>query len=121
MLIVGKHKMQTILLLAASNIFMTLAWYYHLKQPQWPMWQAILLSWGIALVEYCLAVPANRIGYGQFSLVQLKTIQEVLTLAVFALIAVLLFNETLRWNHLVGFCLLVAACYFVFMDFGEKA
>jgi uncharacterized protein len=113
--------MPTILLLIASNTFMTLAWYYHLKHPAWPMWQAILVSWGIAFVEYCLAVPANRLGYGTFTLVQLKTMQEVITLGVFAVVAVLLFNESLRWNHLVGFCFLVAACYFVFLDTGKQS
>lgn len=112
--------MTTILLLVISNLFMTLAWYGHLKVPHLAMWQAIVFSWLIALVEYCFAVPANRLGYGQFSLVELKTIQEVVTLSVFAIVAVLFFGESLKWNQLLGFALLVAACYLIFCDFGKK-
>ncbi|MBI1363405.1 MAG: hypothetical protein GC134_05420 [Proteobacteria bacterium] len=109
--------MTTVLLLLASNIFMTVAWYGHLKFKAAPLWAVILVSWGIALVEYCLAVPANRIGHGQFNLVQLKTIQEVITLLVFSVFAIVVFNEKISWNHLVGFGLLVLAVVFIFKDF----
>jgi uncharacterized protein len=115
----------TIVLLFFSNAFMTFAWYGHLKfkDMKWsenlPLAMIILISWGIALFEYILQVPANRIGYkehgGPFSLVQLKVIQEVITLVVFVLFSVAFFkNETFRWNHLVGFVLLVGAVYFIF-------
>ena len=107
--------MYTILLLMASNVFMTFAWYGHLKYGEsWPLWQAILVSWGIALFEYCLAVPANRLGFGQFSGFQLKIIQEVITLAVFVVFATLFLKERLAWNHLVAFALLGAAAFFAF-------
>ena len=115
----------TILLLLASNAFMTMAWYGHLKYTEWKGMQKmtlisiILLSWGIAFFEYCLMVPANRIGYkvngGPFTLVQLKVIQEVITLLVFSVFTVILFkNESLKWNHGVAFILLVLSVYFVF-------
>lgn len=115
----------SILLLIISNSFMTLAWYGHLKFAEWK-WASklgligiILISWGIALFEYCFQVPANRIGYqgygGPFSIWQLKVLQEVITLVVFTVFAVLVFrNESLRWNHLVGFLFLVCAVYFIF-------
>jgi len=106
--------MWTILLLTASNVFMTFAWYGHLRFTQVPLWQAILVSWGIAFFEYCLMVPAHRWGYGDFSVVQLKTMQEVITLIVFSVFAVLFIGESLRWNHLAAFCCLVAAVYLVF-------
>lgn len=106
--------MWTILLLTASNVFMTFAWYGHLRYTQVPLWQAILASWGIAFFEYCLMVPANRWGYGDFSLVQLKTLQEVITLVVFSVFAVLFIGEAIRWNHLAAFACLVAAVYLVF-------
>jgi hypothetical protein len=106
--------MWTILLLTASNVFMTFAWYGHLRFTQVPLWQAILASWAIAFFEYCLMVPANRWGYGEFSVVQLKTIQEVITLVVFSAFAVLFIGESLRWNHLAAFGCLVAAVYLVF-------
>lgn len=115
----------SVLLLILSNTFMTLAWYGHLKFHQWSwfaklgVWAVILISWGIALFEYCFQVPANRIGYvgngGPFSLVELKVIQEVITLAVFTVFTLVVFrNETFRWNHLVGFLFLILAVYFVF-------
>jgi len=104
----------TIILLTLSNIFMTFAWYGHLKFPSVPLWQAILVSWGIAFFEYCLMVPANRWGYGTFTAVELKTIQEIITLTVFAAFAVLYLGEALRWNHLAGFACLVAAAFFIF-------
>jgi uncharacterized protein (DUF486 family) len=108
--------MRTILLLTAANVFMTIAWYGHLKVDNQPMWKLILVSWGIALVEYCFQVPANRIGYRLegFNAVQLKTIQEVISLTTFAIFAWWYLGEQLRWNHLVGFALLVLAVVFVF-------
>ncbi len=116
----------TILLLIVSNIFMTFAWYGHLKLQEmkvisnWPLFGVILFSWGIALFEYCFQVPANRIGFhengGPFSLVQLKVIQEVITLVVFAGFTLFLFqNETLHWNHFAAAVCLILAVYFVFM------
>jgi hypothetical protein len=105
----------TPLLLIGSNILMTFAWYGHLKAPSWPMWLAILISWGIAFFEYCLAVPANRIGYGTFTGQQLKVMQEVITLAVFAVFSVLFLGEQLRWNFLAAGACLVAAVVFIFL------
>jgi uncharacterized protein (DUF486 family) len=108
--------MLTIALLFCSNIFMTFAWYGHLKYPGVPLWLAILASWGIAFFEYCLMVPANRYGFLEFSGLQLKTIQEIITLIVFAGFAVFYLGETLRWNHLVSFCCLIAAAFFMFRE-----
>jgi hypothetical protein len=107
--------LQTVVLLALSNLFMTVAWYAHLKHlNDKPWWIAALLSWGVALFEYLLQVPANRIGYTQLSLPQLKIMQEVITLAVFAPFAVLYMKEPLSWNYLwAGLCLL-GAVYFIF-------
>ena len=116
---------QTILLLLTSNIFMTLAWYGHLRLQQagvntnWPLIGVIAFSWGIAFIEYCFAVPAHRIGFagtgGPFSLVQLKVIQEIISLVIFTLIAGFLFQgQSLHWNHLAAFVCLVLAVYFVF-------
>jgi hypothetical protein len=105
----------TPLLLVGSNILMTFAWYGHLKAPSWPMWLAILVSWGIAFFEYCLAVPANRIGYGTFTAQQLKVMQEVITLAVFAVFSVTFLGEQLRWNFLAAGACLVAAVIFIFL------
>jgi uncharacterized protein (DUF486 family) len=101
-------------LLILSNIVMTWAWYGHLRQPQWPMWWAIGISWGIAFFEYCLAVPANRIGYGAFTGQQLKVMQEVITLAVFAAFSVTILGEPLRWNTFAAMACLVLACIFIF-------
>ncbi|HEX2534110.1 MAG TPA: DMT family protein [Chitinophagaceae bacterium] len=107
--------MRTILLLTASNVFMTFAWYYHLKHTGWPLWKAIALSWLIALFEYCLMVPANRLGYsGGFSTFQLKIIQEVITLVVFAVFAVLVMKEPFHAKYLLSFGLLIAAVYVMF-------
>ncbi|HSS50527.1 MAG TPA: DMT family protein [Thermoanaerobaculia bacterium] len=107
--------MSTVLLLMFSNIFMTFAWYGHLKYGHgWPLWKAILVSWSIALIEYCLAVPANRLGYGAFSGFQLKIIQEVITLIVFVVFAVLFLKEKVAWNHLAAFACLAAAAFFAF-------
>jgi uncharacterized protein (DUF486 family) len=106
--------MRTILLLLVSNIFMTFAWYGHLKYKSSPLWIAILASWGIAFFEYCFQVPANRIGSYQFTTAQLKTIQEVITLIVFCGFSVLYLKEGLKWNYLVGFAFMVGAVFFVF-------
>ncbi len=118
------NGLYTILLLLCSNVFMTLAWYGHLKMGEFawfrqlPLIAVIILSWGIAFFEYCLQVPANRIGFsgngGPFSLVQLKVLQEVITLTVFVAFSALAFHTQLRWNHLVAALCLVAAVYFVF-------
>jgi uncharacterized protein (DUF486 family) len=106
--------MKTILLLTISNVFMTFAWYGHLKYKQAALWITILASWGIAFFEYCFQVPANRLGHGEFNAAQLKTIQEVITLTVFCFFSVSYLNEPLKWNYIVGFILMVAAAYFVF-------
>ena len=106
--------MRTIALLTVSNVFMTFAWYGHLKYRSSPLWAAILVSWGIAFFEYCFQVPANRFGYGTFTGAQLKTIQEVITLTVFAVFSWLYLNEPLRWNHLAGFGCLIGAAFFMF-------
>lgn len=106
--------MRTILLLIASNIFMTCAWYGHLKHKASNIWLVILVSWLIALPEYMLQVPANRWGHGQFSGFQLKILQEVVTLAVFTVFAVLYLGEQIRWNYAVSFALLLGAVYFAF-------
>lgn len=117
----------TILLLICSNTFMTLAWYGHLKFSEWKWFNKlglisiVLISWGIALFEYFFQVPANRIGFkgngGPFSLVQLKVIQEVITLVVFVAFTLIVFKtETLKWNHLIGFIFLILAVYFIFKN-----
>ena len=108
--------MKTIILLFLSNIFMTFAWYGHLKFKSTALWIVILLSWGIAFFEYILMVPANRIGYGQFNGFQLKTIQEVITLIVFSAFAVIYLKEELKWNYLDGFAFLVLAVFFIFKE-----
>lgn len=106
--------MRTVILLVLSNVFMTFAWYGHLKHRSSSLWLAILASWGIAFFEYCLMVPANRIGYERFNLPQLKVIQEVVTLSVFAVFAVFWMRERLHINHLwAGLCL-VGAVFFTF-------
>jgi len=106
--------MKTILLLSVSNIFMTFAWYGHLKFKDSALWKVILISWGIAFAEYCFQVPANRIGHAQFTAAQLKTIQEVITLVVFAVFSVVYLKEAFKWNYLVGFILILGAVFFVF-------
>ncbi len=93
---------------------MTVAWYGHLKYTSFPLWTVIIVSWLIALPEYCFQVPANRLGYGQFSGVELKTIQEIISLTVFSVFSVLYLNEQFRWNYLVGFAFLVAGAFFIF-------
>ena len=106
--------MPTIILLIFSNIFMTFAWYGHLKYKEAPLFLTILISWGIAFFEYCLQVPANRLGYGTFTGGQLKVIQEVITLVVFSVFSVLYLKEQFRWNYAVAFVLLIGAVFFVF-------
>ena len=106
--------MRTVLLLIASNVFMTFAWYGHLKFKTSALWVAILASWGIAFFEYCLQVPANRWGHGQFTAAQLKIMQEVITLLVFGIFSVVFLKEKLRWNELAGFVLILAAVAVVF-------
>ena len=104
-----------VLLLIGSNVFMTFAWYGHLKFTDRPLWMVILVSWSIALFEYCLAVPANRIGHAAWSTAELKTMQEVITLTVFAGFSVFWLKEPLTLNHAVGFTLIVAGAAFVFI------
>ena len=104
----------TIALLILSNVFMTFAWYGHLKFKTAPLLLVIFVSWGIAFFEYLLQVPANRIGHDVFSAAELKTIQEVITLFVFALFSVFFLKEPLTWNHFVGFALIVAGAFFIF-------
>ncbi|HBR14726.1 MAG TPA: hypothetical protein DD723_04165 [Candidatus Omnitrophica bacterium] len=106
--------MKTIILLTVSNVFMTIAWYGHLKYKDSPLFKVILISWLIAFVEYCFQVPANRIGHYQYSAAQLKTIQEVITLIVFCVFSVLYLKEDLKWNYLVGFAFIIGAVFFVF-------
>jgi len=103
-------------MLVVSNIFMTFAWYGHLKYKQAPLWIAIAASWGIALLEYCFQVPANRWGHAQYSAAQLKTMQEVITLIVFAIFSIVYLKESFKWNYLVGFGLIVAAVFFIFKE-----
>ena len=121
-----KAAIITVLLLVISNVFMTFAWYGHFKlestgiSKNWPLYAVILFSWGIALIEYIFMIPANRIGFresgGPFTLFQLKVIQEVITLTVFTVIAILMFQgEKLHWNHLAAFLCLVAAVFFTFI------
>ncbi len=106
--------MTPIVLLVVSNIFMTFAWYGHLKFKQTALWKVILISWLIAFAEYCFQVPANRIGSYQFSAAQLKVIQEVITLTVFCVFSVLYLKEELKWNYIVGFMLIIGAVFFIF-------
>lgn len=103
-----------ILMLLASNVFMTLAWYGHLKFKETPLLSVIFVAWGIAFVEYCLAVPANRWGSEVYTTAQLKTMQEVITLVVFAGFSVLYLKEAITWNHAIGFAFIAAGAFFVF-------
>ena len=103
-----------IVLLFCSNVFMTFAWYGQLKFPNAVLWQVVLISWGIAFFEYCLAVPANRIGHHVYSAAQLKTLQEIITLLVFAVFSVTYLGESLKWNHMVAFMFLCGAAFFSF-------
>jgi len=106
--------MTTILLLTISNIFMTFAWYGHLKYRQAPLYKVILVSWLIAFAEYCFQVPANRIGSYEFTPAQLKTIQEVITLTVFSVFSVYYLGDKIKWNYMVGFGLIVVAVFVIF-------
>ena len=103
-----------VLMLAGSNVFMTFAWYGHLKVEHRPLWLLIVVSWGIAFFEYCLAVPANRIGRAVYDPMELKTLQEVITLVVFAIFAATYLGQKLTWNHAVGFGLIASGAFFVF-------
>lgn len=107
-------KILPILMLVASNVFMTFAWYGHLKFKMWPLYTAVLFSWGIAFVEYWLAVPANRIGHEVYSAAQLKTIQEVITLSVFVVFSVFYLKEAITWNHVLGFILIAGGAALIF-------
>lgn len=104
-----------LLLLVGSNVLMTFAWYGHLRFKMAPLFLTILVSWGIAFFEYCLAVPANRIGSGFYSVTELKIIQEILTLSIFSLFAITYLHEKLHWNHLVAFLCILAAAAFTFL------
>lgn len=103
-----------IILLTISNVFMTFAWYGHLKHKSTALWIVILVSWGIAFFEYCFQVPANRIGHQVYDAAQLKTMQEVITLIVFSIFSVTYLREGLKWNYIVGFLLVILAVFFVF-------
>jgi uncharacterized protein (DUF486 family) len=103
-----------VLMLLVSNVFMTFAWYGHLKYKSSPLVLAILASWGIAFIEYCFAVPANRFGSAIYTTAQLKTMQEVITLIVFAGFSILYLKEPITWNHVVGFALIASGAFFVF-------
>jgi uncharacterized protein len=109
-------SLQTVLLLFMSNVFMTFAWYGHLKHKESALWLVILVSWGIAFFEYCLQVPANRIGSSYFNTAQLKTIQEIITLVVFCGFSVWYLGEPIKWNHLVGFACIALAAFFIFKE-----
>lgn len=111
-----RTQILTVLLLTLSNVFMTFAWYGHLKFKHSPLWLAILASWLIALFEYCFQVPANRIGFGVLTAVQLKVLQEVITLIVFGVVAVTYLGESIRWNHILAFGLIVVAVFLVQSD-----
>jgi uncharacterized protein (DUF486 family) len=103
-----------VLLLLASNVFMTFAWYGHLNYTNKPLWMAVMTSWGIAFFEYWLAVPANRIGYQVYTAAELKTMQEVITFAVFSVFSVYFLKQAISMNHLIGFALIAAGAFFVF-------
>ena len=107
-----------ILLLIGSNVLMTFAWYWHLKFPHKVLWLVVLISWGIAFFEYCMAVPANRLGYGTYSAQQLKVIQEVITLSVFAIFSWAYLGEKLTWQHGIGFAFIALGAWFIFQGRG---
>ena len=108
------RSLAPIILLTISNVFMTFAWYGHLKYKNAALWAVILISWGIAFVEYCFQVPANRIGSQYFETAQLKTIQEIITLIVFCVFSVFYLKENIRWNYIVGFIFIILAAFFIF-------
>ena len=110
-----QNRWLPILLLTVSNIFMTFAWYGHLKFKQQPLWLVILASWGIAFFEYCLMVPANRWGYGRYSAIELKIVQEIITLVVFSGFLLAYLGERIRWNHLAAFACIIGAVAFTFL------
>jgi uncharacterized protein len=103
-----------ILMLIGSNVFMTTAWYWHLRYKEVPLFSVILISWALAFIEYCLAVPANRFGSAVYSAAQLKTIQEVVTLTIFAIFSIFYLKQGLTWNHVVGFALIASGAFFIF-------
>ena len=105
-----------VLLLIGSNVFMTFAWYGHLKFTDRPLWLVIIASWGIAFFEYCLQVPANRYGYAVFNPAQLKAMQEIITLGVFVVFSVFYLGAAVKWNHIAGFALIVVAAFLIFRD-----
>ena len=107
-------KFTPIILLTISNIFMTFAWYGHLRHKQSALWLVVIASWGIAFFEYCFQVPANRLGSYFYTTAQLKTIQEIITLVVFSIFSVLYLKEQFRWNYLVGFLFIILAAFFIF-------
>ena len=108
------RQLLPVLLLTISNVFMTFAWYGHLKYKGSALWIVILVSWGLALFEYCFQVPANRIGHEYFTTAQLKTMQEVITLVVFSIFSIFYLKEDFQWNYLVGFALIILAVFFIF-------
>ena len=115
-IIYNVYMWKPFVLLILSNLFMTVAWYGHLKYKNAALWTIILISWSIAFVEYCFLIPANRIGSNFFTVTQLKVAQEIITLAVFAIFSVFYFHEHFRWNHLAAFCLLVGAVFLTFKE-----
>lgn len=116
----AESRFAPILLLVASNVFMTFAWYGHLKFKGTPLWLVVLASWGIAFFEYCLMVPANRWGHGVYSATQLKLMQEVITILVFCVFAVIFLGEKLKWNHFAAFACVIAAVFFVRLESGGE-
>jgi uncharacterized protein len=112
--VVASSYLLPVVLLLGSNVFMTTAWYWHLRFRDVPLWQVILISWGLALIEYCLAVPANRYGSYVYNAAQLKTIQEVVTLSVFAVFSIVYLQQAFTWNHAIGFALIAGGAFFVF-------
>ena len=106
--------MKVILLLTISNVFMTFAWYGHLKFKDLAIWKIVLIAWAIAFIEYCFMIPANRIGYGQFNATELKLIQEIISLIVFTFFSIYYLHEHFRWNYIVGFCFIVLSVFFIF-------
>ncbi|MEY4198981.1 MAG: hypothetical protein RLZZ265_721 [Verrucomicrobiota bacterium] len=117
----AESRFTPLLLLVASNVFMTFAWYGHLKFKSSPLWLVVLASWGIAFFEYCLMVPANRWGHGTYSATQLKIMQEVITILVFCAFAVFYLGEKLKWNHFAAFACVIAAVFFVRLETGDGA
>lgn len=115
----AESRFTPVLLLIASNVFMTFAWYGHLKFKHAPLWLVVLASWGIAFFEYCLMVPANRWGHGTYSATQLKIMQEVITILVFCAFAVCFLGEKLKWNHFAAFACVIAAVFFVRLEASE--